>query len=62
MEHALADRALAEERDGDEALLEHGRRERRADRDQDAGAHDRVRAEVPGLAVGDVHRARAARA
>jgi hypothetical protein len=56
VEDALAQRALAEETDGDTAVLEVPGGERRAGRDARATANDGVSTEVAGTRVGNVHR------
>src|SRR5438067_4777740 len=57
VEQPLAERALAEEADGDLVGAAPLRGERGSGRDPRRAADDRVRAEVPVLVVGDVHRA-----
>src|SRR5918911_1122421 len=57
VEDALAERAVAEEADGDLLGTAHLRGHRRSGRDARRAADDRVRAEVAILVVGDVHRA-----
>jgi len=57
VEEALAERALAEEAGGDLVGPARLGREGGARRDAGRAADDRVRAEVPVLVVGDVHRA-----
>src|ERR671937_601693 len=57
VEEPLAERALAEEADGDLVGASQLRALRRAGRDPRGAAHDRVRTEVAVLVVGDVHRA-----
>src|SRR3954447_17949396 len=56
VDETLAERALAEEADGDLVGAAVLRAERGAGRDAGATADDRVRAEVAVLVVGDVHR------
>ena len=57
VDQALAERAVAEEADRDLVRAAHLGRQGRAGRDAGAAADDRVRAEVAGVLVGDVHRA-----
>ncbi len=57
VEGALVDRAFAEEGDGDAFLAQQLAREARADREREAGADDRVRADDPVGGVRHVHRA-----
>src|SRR5207244_7262060 len=56
VEDALTERAFAEEADRDAILPEHLRGVRRPGRQRRAAAHDRVRAQVAGGGIGDVHR------
>ncbi len=57
VEQSLAERAFAEETDGDLSGLQVLGGVRGAGRDAGAAADDRVGAEVAGVGIGDVHRA-----
>src|SRR5262249_52944517 len=57
VEDALTERALAEEADDDAILVEILRRKGSAGSERGAAADDRVRAEVAGLRIGNMHRA-----
>ena len=57
VQQPLAESSLAEEADGDAVAAEALRGERGPGGDARRAAHDRVRAEIAVLVVGDVHRA-----